>query len=41
LGEAGAPSDTTVQTEQPQQSQQQVPSQNENNSGKSFWSWGN
>lgn len=41
LGEAGAPSDTTVQTEQPQQPQQQVPSQNENNSGKSFWSWGN
>ena len=41
LGEAGAPSDTTVQTEQPQQSQQQVPSQNENNSGKSFWRWGN
>lgn len=40
LGEAGAPSDTTVQTEQPQQPQQQVPSQNENNSGKSFWSWG-
>ena len=25
----------------PQQPQQQVPSQNENNSGKSFWSWGN
>lgn len=41
LGEAGAPSDSTVQTEQPQQPQQQVPSQNENNSGKSFWSWGN
>lgn len=41
LGEAGAPSDTTVQTEQPQQPQQQVPSQNENNSGKSFWNRGN